>query len=230
MRWYRSTVTARVLAVAAAAFCGWSGWSYWQAGHAEPVRFATARDQVERAGRAQIAALNTFDPRHADATLRRWLDATTGPLHDELQRSSALNRQKIEQARSGATGTVTDLAVTELDTRAGTARIIATVQVRFGGPPTGASTGMGDISGTGDRSGGRNGAGTGDGHRKRSGTGKGRSARTGDGTETGDAAGTGAGSGTAGPGVGRKRFTAVLTRGHEKWKLTALTAVPVGVG
>ena len=77
--------------------------------------------------------------------------------------TSAQNRQKVAQAQVAAAGTVTDLAVTELDTRAGTAQVIATVQVDLGTR-----------------------------------------------------------------GTQRKRFTAVLARTGKDWKLTSLTAVPVG--
>jgi Mce-associated membrane protein len=132
MRWYRSAGAGLVLLVLAAAFLGWSGWSYWQSGHSGSVRFAKARDQVRLAGRQEIATLNTLDPQQSDAGLRRWLDASTGPLRDELRRTSAENKQKIEQAQVAAVGTVTDLAVTELDARAGTAQVIATVQVKVG--------------------------------------------------------------------------------------------------
>ncbi len=121
-----------VLVFVAAAFCGWSGWSYWESGHSDSVRFARARDQVALAGRQEIATLNTLDPRQSDAGLRRWMDASTGRLRDELRRTSAENKQKIQQARVAAVGTVTDLAVTELDERAGTAQVIATVQVKLG--------------------------------------------------------------------------------------------------
>ena len=150
-------------AAVAAAFCGWSGWTYHQSTHSDSVRFAAARDQVARAGRQEIATMNTLDARQPDAGLRRWLDASTGALRDELRRTSAANRQKIAGARVSAEGTVTDLAVTELDTRAGTAQVIATVQVDLGSR----------------------------------------------GTE-------------------RKRFTAVLARTPTGWKLSSLTAVPVG--
>lgn len=149
--------------LAAAVFCGWSAWSYHQSARSEPKRFAAARDQVQRAGRQEIATLNTLDPRLSDAGLGRWLDASTGALRDELRRTSAQDRRQAAQAQVSAVGTVTDLAVTELDTRAGTAQVIATVQVDLGSR----------------------------------------------GTE-------------------RKRFTAVLARTPSGWKLSALTAVPVG--
>lgn len=125
MRW----LIGGIVLLIAAAFCAWSGWAYWQSGHSGSVRFAKARDEVRRAGRQEIAALNTLDPRQGDVALRRWLDASTGPLREELQRTSG----QVRQARNGAQGTVTDLAVTELDDRAGTARVIATVQVKIAG-------------------------------------------------------------------------------------------------
>ena len=149
--------------VAAAVFCGWSGWSYHQSTRSPSVRFAEARDQVQAAGRQEIATLNTLDPRQADAGLRRWLDASTGALRDELRRTSARNRTKIAKAQVSADGTVTELAVTELDERAGTAKVIATVRVDLGSR-----------------------------------------------------------------GTSRKRFTAGLARTDGGWKLTSLTAVPVG--
>lgn len=152
-----------LLVAAAVLFCGWSAWSYRQSTHSSSVRFAAARDEVRRAGRQEIATLNTLDPQARDAGLDRWLDASTGALRDELRRTSAQDRQRAAQAHTAAEGTVTDLAVTELDARAGTAQVIATVQVRLGASD-----------------------------------------------------------------VERKRFTAVLTRTGAGWKLSSLTAVPVG--
>jgi Mce-associated membrane protein len=144
-------------------FCGWSGWSYHRHAHSSSAAFARARDQVRRDARQDIAVLNTLDPKRSDAGLSRWLDASTGALRDSLRRTSAHDRQQALRARTAAQGTVTDLAVTELDTRAGTAQVIATVQVRLG-----AAT------------------------------------------------------------VERKRYTAVLARTGARWRLSSLTAVPVG--
>ncbi|GLY80931.1 hypothetical protein [Actinoallomurus iriomotensis] len=150
------------LLTAAAVFCGWSGWTYHQSAHSSSVPFARARDQVRRDARQEIAVLNTLDPRQSDAGLSRWLDASTGTLRDSLRRTSAQDRQKALSSGTAAVGTVTDLAVTELDTHAGTAQVIATVQVKLGSS------------------------------------------------------------------LERKRFTAVLARTGARWKLSSLTAVPVG--
>jgi Mce-associated membrane protein len=129
-----------VLALVAAGFAGWSGWSYEQARHDDSLAFAQARDEVLRAGRVELAALNSVDGRQIDAGLRGWLDASTGPLHDELQRTAAQSRQQLQRAGTSAEGAVTDAAVTQLDTRSGTAQLIASVQVkvtpRSGAPST----------------------------------------------------------------------------------------------
>lgn len=151
----------------AALLLGLSAWSYLATRGDDGLRFGKARDAALTAGRQDIARLNTVDAAHLDRDLGLWLDATTGPLHDQLTRTHSADAGQLKAAGTSTRGTVTDAAVTELDTRAGTAKVIATVQVRV-------------------------------------------SPR--DGTATTD----------------RKRFEAGLSRTGGTWKLTALTAVPVG--
>ncbi|WP_069467422.1 hypothetical protein [Actinacidiphila rubida] len=151
----------------AALLLGLSAWSYLATRGDDGLRFGKARDAALTAGRDDIARLNTVDAAHLDRDLGLWLDATTGPLHDQLTRTHSADAGQLKAAGTSTRGTVTDAAVTELDTRAGTAKVIATVQVRV-------------------------------------------SPR--DGTATTD----------------RKRFEAGLARTGGTWKLTALTAVPVG--
>ncbi|MFI6518973.1 hypothetical protein ACIBF1_25680 [Spirillospora sp. NPDC050679] len=125
------------LVLVAAVYCGWSGWSLWsETGDADrdPGR---ERDLVLRTGRNQVAVLNTMDHRGVEAGLRAWQDAATGPLRDQLARDAPQSRQKIAKARTGAAGTVVAAALTALDTRAGEARMIASVQIRLT-PPAGA--------------------------------------------------------------------------------------------
>ncbi|MFI6689015.1 hypothetical protein [Streptomyces sp. NPDC050485] len=118
---------------ASVAFCAYAGLTYAQARGDSSVAYATSRDTALKTGRAQIAALSTLDAAHPDTALRTWLDASTGPLHDELSRAGA------GKPAGSARGTVTDAAVTELDDRSGTAKLIATVQVRLT-PANGAAT------------------------------------------------------------------------------------------
>jgi len=147
--------------------CALSAWSYAGTRGDDSLSYAKARDAVLDAGRQEITRLNTVDTAHLDRDLGRWLDATTGPLHDQLSRSRAADTAALKSAGTSTAGTVTDAAVTELDTRAGTAKVIATLQVRVT-PHSGSTT------------------------------------------------------------TDRKRFEANLSRTGSAWKLTALTAVPLG--
>jgi len=129
-RWLRWAGWVALLA--SAAFIAWSSWSLWQAWQgSDDAAFAKDRDLVLRTGEQQVAVLNTMDWTRADAGLRQWANVATGPLHDQLQREAPASRQKIVQARRTAVATVDDAAVLSLDTRSGTAQLIATVQIRL---------------------------------------------------------------------------------------------------
>ncbi|GAA2132787.1 hypothetical protein GCM10009760_08170 [Kitasatospora kazusensis] len=154
---------------AAVVFCVLSAGWYAQARSDDSLAYAKARDTVLATARQELASLNTVDASGVDAGLRQWLDATTGPLREQLNRTGAADGADLRKAGTSTRGTVTDAAVTELDTRAGTARLIASVQVDIT-PGTGAAT------------------------------------------------------------TDRKRFDAALARTAGGWKVTALTAVPVGAG
>lgn len=135
-------IVAWAVAAAIVVFCAFAGWSYRQARTDESLAYAKARDAVLADGRQNIARLNSIDgtdAQHVQDGLRQWLDATTGPLHDAMARTNAKSGSSLQQAGTSARCTVTDAAVTELDTRSGTARLIATVQVALtprGGVPT----------------------------------------------------------------------------------------------
>jgi Mce-associated membrane protein len=168
----RSRVSVRragfwALTLAALAFCAVAGRAYWQARDNPTTAYARARDAALADGSRDVAALSSMDALHIDSGLTTWLGASTGPLHDELRRTGGQNRTALRKAGTTVRGTVTDAALTALDTRAGTATLIATVQVESA-PRTGSTT------------------------------------------------------------TDRKRFEAGLARTPAGWKLTALTAVPVG--
>ncbi|MWA07146.1 hypothetical protein F8568_043790 [Actinomadura sp. LD22] len=125
--------------LAAAAFLGWTAFTLFPAGGARDSGPERERDLVLRSTGREIAALNTMDRSDPSAGLKAWLDASTGPLHDQLQRDEPANRAKIGASRTSASATVTGAAVTSLDTAAGKARVIASVRVTLtpqGGAPT----------------------------------------------------------------------------------------------
>ncbi|MER7664027.1 hypothetical protein [Streptomyces sp. NPDC096193] len=135
----RSRVVRGTAAVLAVLFCAVSAWSYGQARGDDTLAHATSRDEVLADGKEHIVRLTSFDGEDPAAGRRQWLDASTGPLHDELKRVKA-QKGTADSARA----TVTDAALTALDTRAGTAELIATVRVERtpgAGGTTGATAG-----------------------------------------------------------------------------------------
>jgi Mce-associated membrane protein len=121
----RGAVAVWAALVLAVLFCAFAGWSYGQTKADDSLAYAASRDRAIEDGRAHIARLTSFDAKDPDTGLRQWLDASTGPLHDELKRTKAKTDTTVR-------ATVTDAALTALDTRTGTAELIATVRVETG--------------------------------------------------------------------------------------------------
>ncbi|MFJ8824813.1 hypothetical protein ACIREE_23895 [Streptomyces sp. NPDC102467] len=120
----RRALTGVGLAVALA-LCGTGAWSYAQARGDDDLAYGRARDAALADGRAAVATLSTLDAStaaHAKAGVTTWKTVTSGPLRTQLGRLSPA-------AGASSRGVVTDAAVTALDDRAGTAKLIATVRV-----------------------------------------------------------------------------------------------------
>ncbi|MEU2080586.1 hypothetical protein ABZ569_01620 [Streptomyces albus] len=135
----RALWTAGLLA-AALLFCACAGWLHWRAHTDADLAHSRARDQALAAGRTHLATLNTIDAGHITAGLRDWRAATTGPLRDQLRRSAAKDAAALRERGTDTRARVTAAALTGLDTRAGTATLIATVRIststRAGSPAT----------------------------------------------------------------------------------------------
>ncbi|KKZ73673.1 hypothetical protein [Streptomyces showdoensis] len=121
----RARAAAAGALVLALGFCGTGAWTYAQARADEELAFGRERDTALAEGRARLTVLHTLDAStraKAAADIRAWSDASTGPLHTELGR--------IRPAvGASARATITDAALTALDARAGTAKLIATLRV-----------------------------------------------------------------------------------------------------
>jgi Mce-associated membrane protein len=145
---------AVVLVVLATAFAGWAGWTWWRAGADESLSYAQTRDEVLAAGRAHVALLTSLDASDVDAGIDRWLTVSTGPLRDELAATSESTRKTLHDGGSVATGRVLDAAVSELDTRGGTAKLLVSVEiatsVRGGEPATKRNRFVAGLTRTGD--------------------------------------------------------------------------------
>ncbi|MFI2615267.1 hypothetical protein [Streptomyces sp. NPDC018584] len=130
----RTRAVAGAGLVLALAFCGAGAWTYAQARGDDSLAYGRERDEALSDGRERLAVLNTLDAssrQRARAGIEDWRAAATGPLRQEL---GATAPRKGPSAR----GTVTEAALTALDTRAGTAKLVATVRVEV--TPTGAKT------------------------------------------------------------------------------------------
>lgn len=122
-------VTAVVALVAAVGFAGWAGYDWWQAGEDGSVDYAQTRDEVLETGRAHVRLLTTLDASDVDGGIEDWLTVTTGALRDELAATDDETRQTLRDGGAVATGRVLDAAVSELDTRTGTAKMLVSVEI-----------------------------------------------------------------------------------------------------
>lgn len=131
--------TAIGLLAVAMAFAGFAGWSWLRTSGDDGLDFAASREAALRAGRGQIAELTTLDYHDVDAGIARWLTVSTGPLHEELAGTDEQTRNTLRQGATVATGAVLDAAVSELDQRAGTAKLLVSVEItqaKEGSPPS----------------------------------------------------------------------------------------------
>jgi len=115
--------------VVAVAFAGWAGFSWWRAADDDALRYAQARDDVLAAGRSHVTLLTTLDYHDIDGGIRSWLAVSTGPLREQLTRTEESTKQTLREAGTVATGRVLDAAVSELDERAGTAKLLVSVEI-----------------------------------------------------------------------------------------------------
>jgi Mce-associated membrane protein len=90
---------------------------------------AEERDTVLVAARQSAISLNTLDWHDVDGGLDRWEQTSTGAVLDEFRANRAQYAQFVAQSKRTTTATVSDAAVSELDDRAGVARVLVGVDV-----------------------------------------------------------------------------------------------------
>ncbi|MFJ8863147.1 hypothetical protein ACIRD8_32560 [Streptomyces sp. NPDC102451] len=118
--------------LAAVLVCALGTWSYAQARGDGTLAYAKSRDAALADGKRHLARLTSMDGRNAASVksgIGAWLDASAGPLHDRLESSRKKDAAELTESGATARGKVTDAALTALDDRAGTAALIATVDV-----------------------------------------------------------------------------------------------------
>ncbi|MEV6875068.1 hypothetical protein [Amycolatopsis sp. NPDC051128] len=123
----RALVVAAVLAVLAAAF---SGWTWWRAASDDSAARGRERDAVLAAAGPALVTLNTIDYRSAGADVDRWIAATTGQYGTDLSGDRQLQIDRAGTARTVSSASLVQAAVTEIDVDAGSARLLAVLDVR----------------------------------------------------------------------------------------------------
>jgi Mce-associated membrane protein len=110
-------------------FAGYAGWTWFRADNDDSLGYATTRDEVLAAGRTQVATLTTLDYHDVDGGIDKWLAVSTGGLRDELSATDAKTREALTDGATVSTGRVLDAAVSELNLRAGSAKLLVSVEI-----------------------------------------------------------------------------------------------------
>lgn len=127
-RWRRTALAAGALAVVAGIALG------WQTARSAPAptdgpSTAAARDQVVIAASEAVETLNTLDHRDVAGGLDAWESVTTGELGDQIAAIQSDQAEALKEVGAVSTGRVVEAAVLDLDAAAGTAEVIAFVEV-----------------------------------------------------------------------------------------------------
>jgi Mce-associated membrane protein len=94
------------------------------------ARAVAVREDALVAARQIAINLNTLDYTAADKGLDSWEQSSTGPLLEEFRKNRQPYVAQLNQVRMSLSGTVVDIALTNLDTDAGTAQALAAVDVK----------------------------------------------------------------------------------------------------
>ncbi|WP_406056039.1 hypothetical protein OG462_08545 [Streptomyces sp. NBC_01077] len=120
---------ALVLTLAAGASAAWAGLDWYAAAHDDSAAYAVQRDEALAAGEQAVQNLNTLDHLRVEQGLDLWESSTTGDLHQQLVEGRAEFTGQVKSARTVTTARVLSGAVTELDDRAGRARLLVALRI-----------------------------------------------------------------------------------------------------
>ncbi|MGH3517278.1 MAG: hypothetical protein ACRDQ7_07640 [Haloechinothrix sp.] len=119
-------IVAAVLAVLAA---GWFGFSWASAASDSNLSFGRERDVSLTAAESGLVTLHTVDHRTATRDLAAWDSVATGALLGDLSGDRVGHLERTKQGEVVSTARLVRAAVVELDAYAGTARVIAVLDV-----------------------------------------------------------------------------------------------------
>ncbi|MFC9057321.1 nuclear transport factor 2 family protein [Streptomyces sp. NPDC057074] len=123
------TALTLALTLVTGGFAAWAGQDWYGAAHDEQAAYAEQRDAALSAGEQAVQNLNTLDHRELQRGLDLWESSTTGELHEQLASGRADFADQVKEAKTVSTARVLSGAVTELDDRAGRARVLVALRV-----------------------------------------------------------------------------------------------------
>ncbi|MEV6104152.1 hypothetical protein AB0M28_05460 [Streptomyces sp. NPDC051940] len=150
----RLTQLAAALLAVAVALALWAGMSWSAAANDEDAAYARARDAAMEAGEQGVVNLNTLDYRDVATGLAGWRESATGELLQQLDKGRAEFEKQVREAKTTTSAKVLAAALTELDERAGKARIVVAVRITVdtadGKPQAKESRMLGELTRTAD--------------------------------------------------------------------------------
>ena len=123
------TALALALTLVAGGFAVRAGLDWYDAAHDDRAAYAGQRDAALAAGEQAVQNLNTLDHRDVNRGLDLWESSTTGELHEQLTTGRTEFAEQVKAAKTVTTARVLSGAVTELDDRAGRARVLVALRV-----------------------------------------------------------------------------------------------------
>jgi len=122
---------AGALAAVALVFAAWFGISWAGAANDDDLALDRTRDEVSRVADAAMATLNTLDYRKVDEGLDRWEAASTGNLYNQIHDGRGTSKSRLEATKTSTTARILKSAVTQLNDRDGTARVMAAMLIEL---------------------------------------------------------------------------------------------------
>ena len=134
-----AVVVVLLLALAVAALALWQPWAGSDADTESSQWAAGQRDTATHLAIEGLLSLNTIDHRRIGATVDHWADITTGALSHDVRTGRAEVVRRARHDRTVASARLVQAAVTAFDAEAGTATVIAVLEIsarKAGAKPT----------------------------------------------------------------------------------------------
>lgn len=154
LRARRARTALTATAVLALVCCAWFGHSWFSTARSEYAGRASAREAALDAGTAALDTLHTVDHTRAGRSVDTWIDVTTGDLAERFRKGRGDEIADVERSGTTAEASVAGAALSHLDVDAGTARMLAVVEIDLesgsDGPRARRNVLVAELSRTGD--------------------------------------------------------------------------------